>query len=70
MQDTRNVLFMLVAGAGFFIAMHQWVTVIAETIRSRGRRDLYKRTRSKRIVFLEALPPKRDLPTAASTRRP
>jgi hypothetical protein len=26
MQDTRNVLFVLVAGAGFFIAMHQWVT--------------------------------------------
>jgi hypothetical protein len=33
MQDTPNVLFVLVAGAGFFIAMHQWVTMIAETIR-------------------------------------
>jgi hypothetical protein len=25
MQDTRNVLFVLVAGAGFFLAMYQWV---------------------------------------------
>ena len=33
MQDTRNVLLLLVAGAGFFLAMYQWVTMIAETIR-------------------------------------
>ena len=27
-----NALFVLVAGAGFFVAMYQWVTVIAETL--------------------------------------
>ena len=32
MPDTRNALFVLVAGAGFFLAMHQWVTMIAETL--------------------------------------
>jgi hypothetical protein len=32
MPDTRNVLFVLVAGAGFFLAMYQWVTMIAETL--------------------------------------
>ena len=31
MPDMRSPLFLLVAGAGFFLAMYQWV--IAETIR-------------------------------------
>jgi hypothetical protein len=32
MPDTRDALFVLVAGAGFFVAMYQWVTMIAETL--------------------------------------
>ena len=28
-----NPLFVLLTGAGFFVAMYQWVTMIAETIR-------------------------------------
>ena len=32
MPETRYALFALVAGAGFFIAMYQWVTMIAETM--------------------------------------
>ena len=32
MPDTRDALFVLVAGAGFFIAMYQSVSVIAETL--------------------------------------
>ena len=32
MPDTRDALFVLAAGAGFFIAMYQWVTMIAETL--------------------------------------
>jgi hypothetical protein len=31
MSDTRNALFALAVGAGFFLAMYQWVTMIAET---------------------------------------
>ena len=27
-----NTLFVLGAGAGFFVAMYQWVTMIAETL--------------------------------------
>jgi len=27
-----DVLIVLVAGAGFFVAMYQWVTMIAETL--------------------------------------
>jgi len=30
--ETRNTLFVLAAGAGFFVAMYQWVTMIAETL--------------------------------------
>jgi hypothetical protein len=33
MPDTLIALFVLVGGAGFFVAMYQWVTTIAETIR-------------------------------------
>ena len=32
MSDTRNTLFVMAAGAGFFLAMYQWVTMIAETM--------------------------------------
>ena len=32
MPDTRNTLFVMAAGAGFFLAMYQWVTMIAETM--------------------------------------
>ena len=32
MPETRVALFVLVAGAGFFVAMYQWVTMIAETM--------------------------------------
>ena len=32
MPETRDALFVLVAGAGFFVAMYQWVTMIAETM--------------------------------------
>ena len=33
MPDMRSPLYVLLAGAGFFLAMYQWVTMIAETIR-------------------------------------
>ena len=33
MPDTLTALFVLAGGAGFFAAMYQWVTTIAETIR-------------------------------------
>ena len=32
MPETRDALFALVAGAGFFIAMDEWVTMIAEAM--------------------------------------
>ena len=32
MPETRDALFVLVAGAGFFVAMYEWVTMIAETM--------------------------------------
>ena len=32
MPDTRNALYVLVAGAGFFLAMYQWVAMIAEAM--------------------------------------
>ena len=32
MPETRDALFVLGAGAGFFIAMYEWVTMIAETM--------------------------------------
>ena len=32
MPETQDALFVLVAGAGFFIAMYEWVTMIAETM--------------------------------------
>jgi hypothetical protein len=33
MPDTLTALFVLAGGAGFFAAMYQWVTTIAETVR-------------------------------------
>jgi hypothetical protein len=27
-----NALFVLAAGAGFFLAMYEWITIIAETL--------------------------------------
>jgi hypothetical protein len=32
MPDTRDALFVMAAGAGFFLAMYQWVTMIAESV--------------------------------------
>ncbi len=32
MPETRNALFVLGVGAGFFFAMYQWVTMIAATM--------------------------------------
>ena len=32
MPEMRSPLFVLVAGAGFFVAMYEWVTMIAETM--------------------------------------
>ena len=32
MPDTRNALYVLFVGAGFFVVMYQWVTMIAETL--------------------------------------
>ena len=32
MPETRDALFVLGVGAGFFIAMYEWVTMIAETM--------------------------------------
>ena len=32
MPEKRDALFVLGAGAGFFLAMHRWVTMIAETM--------------------------------------
>ena len=32
MPETRDALFVLVAGAGFFVVMYEWVTVIANTM--------------------------------------
>ena len=32
MPDTRNTLFVMAAGAGFFLAMYQWVSMIAEAM--------------------------------------
>ena len=34
-----DVLFVLGAGAGFFVAMYQWVTMIAETLATRRARS-------------------------------
>jgi hypothetical protein len=41
MPDTRNTLFVMAAGAGFFLAMYQWVTMIAEdaTLTRRAQRS-------------------------------
>jgi hypothetical protein len=32
MPETRDALFVLGVGAGFFIAMYEWVTIIAEAM--------------------------------------
>ena len=32
MPETRDTLFVLGVGAGFFLAMYEWVTMIAETM--------------------------------------
>jgi hypothetical protein len=32
MPETREALFVLRVGAGFFIAMYEWVTMIAEAM--------------------------------------
>ena len=32
MPETRYALFVLAAGAGFILAMYQWVTMIADTM--------------------------------------
>jgi hypothetical protein len=32
MPEKRNTLFVLGVGAGFFLAMYEWVTMIAETM--------------------------------------
>jgi hypothetical protein len=32
MPEKRNTLFVLVVGAGFFLAMYEWVTMIAEAM--------------------------------------
>ena len=37
MPDTRNTLFVMAAGAGFFLAMYQWVTMMAETMPESSR---------------------------------
>jgi hypothetical protein len=31
MTEERSAFFVLLTGAGFFFAMYQWVTMIAET---------------------------------------
>jgi hypothetical protein len=32
LPETRDALFVLAAGAGFFLAMYEWITMIAETM--------------------------------------
>jgi hypothetical protein len=32
MPETRDALFVLGVGAGFFLAMYEWATMIAETM--------------------------------------
>ena len=42
-----NALFVLGAGAGFFLAMYQWVTLIADTIRSTSPGTLNETTEGR-----------------------